>query len=183
MPLPLAPLFAALVGLTFGLVGRDEIRRSNAAATALRGFSVVGLVSLFVLMPAVAYFVAFYPDWSYAYIAPAARVPSAIDLLLVLAIGAIPSLTYAWVVGALRRHAVRIVIRVAITLVTAAVVVGAVLSPRLLVSATTQGYADAVEVVPLGGTSLGVSIFWIDACLAAGTIWAARKLRQVGTTG
>jgi hypothetical protein len=182
MPLPLAPLFAALVGLSFGLVGRDEIRRSNAAPTALRGFSVVALVSLFAFTPAVGYFVAFYPDWSYAYFAAAARVPSAIDLVLVLAIGAVPPLAYVWVAGALREHAIRSVIRVAVALIAIAIVIGAVLSPRLLVSATTQGYADAIEVTPIGGTSLGVSIFWIDACAAAGTIWAARKLRQVGST-
>src|SRR5260221_12323535 len=66
MPLPLAPFAAALLGVVFGLVGRDEVRRTSAPPSATRGFLVVALVSILLLAPALGYFVAFYPDWAYA---------------------------------------------------------------------------------------------------------------------
>src|SRR5689334_7506191 len=107
MPLTLAPLFALLLGVAFGLVGRDEVRRTTASPTATRGFLVLGLVSLLLLAPALAYFVAFYPDWAWSYLVPGARIPSAVDLIVVLGVASLGLAGYAWTASALRRHAVR----------------------------------------------------------------------------
>jgi hypothetical protein len=180
MPLPLAPFAAALLGVVFGLVGRDEVRRTSAPPSATRGFVVVALVSMLLLAPALGYFVAFYPDWAYAYLVPGERVPSAVELVEVIAICAIPPATYAWTATSLRRHAVRELVRGVSALVVLLAVAAGWMGPRLLVAATYSGFHDGIDVKPIGGTSLGASILWIDGCLFAGAAWAASRLRAVG---
>ncbi len=177
MPLPLAPFVAALLGVVFALVGRDEVRRTTTPPSSTRGFLVSALVSLLLLAPALGYFVAFYPDWSYAYFLPGERVPSAIELLEIAAITVIAPATYAWTAIALRRHAVRELVRGVGALVVLLTVAIAWIGPRLAVAATYGGYHDGIDVKPLGGTSLGASILWIDGCLLAGVAWTAARLR------
>ncbi|MFI5301167.1 MAG: hypothetical protein ACHREM_24040 [Polyangiales bacterium] len=177
MPLPLAPFIAALVGLALALVGRDEARRTGAHVTSLRGFAIVTLVSVTLIAPATGYFVSFYPDWSYAYLVSATTIPSAIDLLLVLAIAAVTVAAYVGTVGALRRQSAYLLTRWAIGLLVALVVIGMLLAPRLLVLTTTEAYRAGGDKPSIGGSALGVSVLWIDACAAAGLAWAARQLR------
>ena len=129
------------------------------------------------LAPAVGYFLAFYPDWAWAYLVPGSRVPSAVDLLVdVLAVSAAP-LTFTWTASALRRHAVRELVRGAGVLVVLLAVATALLGPRLLVAGTYTAFREGYDLVPVGGTSLGMSILWIDGCLLAGLTWAASRLR------
>ena len=180
MPLPLAPLVAAMLGVVFGLIGRDEARRTTTPPAATRGFLVVALTSTLLLGPALGYFVAFYPDWAYAYLVPGERIPSAVELLEILSCVLIPPATYAWTAVALRRHAVRELVRGVGALVIALSVAIALIAPRVVVAATYGGFHDGIDVKPLGATSLGVSILWIDGCLLAGAIWAASRLRALG---
>ncbi|GAC1352620.1 MAG: hypothetical protein NVS3B20_17280 [Polyangiales bacterium] len=177
MPLPLAPLVAALIGVAFGLIGRDEIRRTSASPFATRGFLIVALCSLLLLGPALGYFIAFYPDWAYAYLLQGERVPSAFDLLEVVVIALIPPAAFAWTARALRRHAVRELVRGAAALVVLLAVAVALTGPRLIVATTFQTFREGYDLKPIGGTSLGVSILWIDGCLLAGLMWAASRLR------
>ena len=180
MPLPLAPFAAALLGVVFGLVGRDEVRRTSAPPSSTRGFLVVTLVSLLLLAPAVGYFVAFYPDWSYAYFVAGERVPSAVELVAVLLICALGPLAYAWTATLLRRHAVRELVRGISALVVLLAASFAFIGPRLLVAATYGGFRDGIDVRPVGSSPLGVSILLIDGCLIAGVAWAASRLRAIG---
>lgn len=182
MPLLLAPFAAALLGVAFGLVGRDEVRRTSAPPSSTRGFLVVALVSLLLLAPSLGYFVAFYPDWSYAYFVDGERVPSAVELVAVLLICALGPLAYAWTATSLRRHAVRELVRGISALVVLFAAALAWIGPRLLVAATFGGFHDGIDVRPVGGTSLGASILWIDGCLLGGAAWAASRLRSVGRT-
>ncbi|MBI2392940.1 MAG: hypothetical protein HYV09_25370 [Deltaproteobacteria bacterium] len=177
MPLPLAPIVAALVGVAFALVGRDEVRRSTSAPTSTRGFLVTTIASFALLAPAVGYFLAFYPDWAWAYLVPGSRVPSAVDLLATLLAAACAPLSFVWTASALRRHAVRELVRGAGALVVLLAVATALLGPRLVVAATYTAFREGYDLAPVGGTSLGVSILWIDGCLIAGLVWAASRLR------
>lgn len=180
MPLPLAPVVTALLGVVFGLVGRDEIRRTSAAPSSTRGFLIVALVSALLLAPALGYFLAFYPDWAWAYLVPGSRVPSAVDLVAALAVAALSPLAYAWTASALRRHAVRELVRGASVLVVLLAIAFAVLAPRLVVACTYTAFREGYDVHPVSGTSLGIAILWIDGCLLAGVAWAAVRLRALG---
>jgi hypothetical protein len=180
VPLPLAPLVAALLGVALGLVGRDEVRRTSVAPTSTRGFVVVSLVSALLLAPALGYFVAFYPDWSYAYLIPGEQVPSAIDLLEIAGVALIPPAMYAWVASALRRHAVRELVRGVGALVVLLAIAIAAVGGRLGVADTYDAFREGIEPKPIGGSPLGVSILWIDGCVLAGTAWAGAQLRRMG---
>lgn len=177
MPLLLAPIVAALVGVAFALVGRDEVRRSTNAPTRTRGFLLVCVAAFALLAPAVGYFLAFYPDWAWGYLVPGSRVPSAVDLVADLLAVSIAPVTFAWTASALRRHAVRELVRGAGALVVLLAIATALLGPRLIVAGTYTAFREGYDLAPVGGTSLGVSILWIDACLLGGLAWAASRLR------
>jgi hypothetical protein len=179
VPLPLVPLIAALVGVAFALVGRDEVRRSTTPPTQTRGFLLVTVCAYALLAPAAGYFLAFYPDWAWCYLLPGGRVPSAVDLLAAtLAVGAAP-IAFVWTASALRRHAVRDLVRGAGVLVVLTAIATGLLGSRLGVAGTYTAFREGYDLVPVGGTSLGVSILWIDACLLGGMAWAATRLRAV----
>lgn len=176
MPLPLVPILAALLGVIFALVGRDEVRRTTSAASSTRSFLVLTIVAFALLAPAAGYFLAFYPDWAWAYIVPGSRVPSAVDLVACLLSVSLAPVTFVWTAGALRRHAVRELVRGAGALVVLLAVAVAMLGPRLTVAGTYLQYREGYDLQPASGTSLGISILWIDACLCAGVLWAASRL-------
>lgn len=180
MPLPVAPFVVALLGIAFALVGRDEIRRTTTAPTATRGFLVLMAVTVALIAPALGYFLAFYPDWAWSYLVPGSRVPSAIDLVAVVVVAAVGPLGFWWTAAALRRHAVRALVRGASALVVAFAIVLAILGPRLLVAATYTAYRGGYDLRPTTGSPLGVSILWIDACLFAGVAWALSRIRGIG---
>jgi hypothetical protein len=176
VPIPLAPILAALLGVVFALVGRDEIRRSSAAPTGTRAFLIVSIVSFGLLAPAAFYFLVFYPDWAWAYLLPGSRVPSAVDLVAAIASAAVAPLAFVWTAAALRRHAVRELVRGTSVLVVLLAIASAFLGPRLSVAGTYTAYREGYDLQPASGTSLGVSILWIDACVIAGMLWAAARL-------
>lgn len=180
MPLPLAPIVAALLGVAFGLIGRDEVRRTSAAPSATRGFLVLSLVAALLLAPALGYFLAFYPDWAWGYVVAGARVPSAIDLVAVLAVCALAPLSYAWTASALRRHAVRELVRGISVLVVLLAIAVAYFGPRLVIAGSYAAFREGYDLPPASGTSLGISILWIDGCLLAGIAWAASHVRALG---
>ena len=176
VPLPLVPIIAALLGVIFALVGRDEVRRTTSAPSATRAFLVVTIVAYALLMPAAGYFLAFYPDWAWAYLVPGSRVPSAIDLIACLLAVSLAPATFVWTASALRRHAVRELVRGAGALVVLLAIATAMLGPRLNVAGTYVQYREGYDLQTASGTSLGVSILFIDACLCAGVLWAASRL-------
>lgn len=141
-----------------------------------RGFLIVAIVAFVLLAPAVFYFLAFYPDWAWAYLLPGSRVPSAVDLIAAVVAAALAPVAFLWTAAALRRHAVRELVRGASALVVLLAIVTALLGPRMTVAGTYTAYREGYDLLPAAGTSLGVSILWVDACLIAGLLWAATRL-------
>jgi hypothetical protein len=180
MPFPIAPLLAALLGVAFALVGREEVQRSRQPASRTRAFLLVSLSAGLLFAPALGYFAAFYADWSWAYLLHGAKVPSAVSLLLVLATAALAPISFGWTASALRRHAVRELVRVVSGLVLALAALLAMLGPRLLMAGSTGAFREGYELSPASATSLGASILWIDGCLLGGILWAASQARRVG---
>src|SRR5258705_10681645 len=84
MPLPLALPFALACGLTLAWVARAELARSEVPLVLARPFLVALGLGAIVFAPVVGYFVALHGDWAYLYLVRSGRVPSAVDLLLVV---------------------------------------------------------------------------------------------------
>src|SRR5260370_14501967 len=84
MPIAFAHLVGLILGAALAWVASPELARLQGPIVAGRAFSIVLAFAMFVWLPVVGYFVAFHGDWSYLYLVPGRRVPSAIDLSLVL---------------------------------------------------------------------------------------------------
>ena len=82
-----SPLSSASPSAQPRLDRRAELVRDDGPVVASRPFAVVAAFAALVWLPVVGYFVAFHGDWSYLYVVPWQRVPSAVDLGLVLARG------------------------------------------------------------------------------------------------
>ena len=88
VPIAFAPLFGLALGAALAWIAAAELARDDGPVVASRSFAIVGAFTGFVWLPVVGYFAAFHGDWSYLYVVPWRRVPSAIDLGLVLLAGA-----------------------------------------------------------------------------------------------
>jgi hypothetical protein len=84
MPLPFALPVGLLLGMTLAWVARAELARSEVPLVLARPFLVALGLGVTVFAPVVGYFAALHGDWAYLYLVPWSRVPSAVDLVLVL---------------------------------------------------------------------------------------------------
>jgi len=134
MPAPTAPLIGFVLGIAFAWAAADELGRAGSGITS-RSLVVVTLFSLLVFAPVSAYFLAFSPDWSYAYFVDSERLPSAVDLGLVLLDAA--SVPAGFAVAARRAGSRRLgpLVQIAAFPTLAAGVFLLIASPRLAVSA------------------------------------------------
>jgi hypothetical protein len=178
MPLPLAFPFGLLVGISLAWLSRAELARSEVPLVLARPFLVAVALALFVHAPVLTYFVALHGDWAYLYLVRFARVPSAVDLVLVvLAAGQVPlgfALASPWAIAKRGSPVLR-----------AAGVVGAILlvaciasAPRLSVSASFAQFRGGFGVAPLGRTPLGRGVLLSWVALLAGYGWSLRVLRS-----
>lgn len=178
MPVPLAILVGLLLGMTLAWVARAELARSEVAFVLARPFLVAVGLGFVVLAPVVGYFAALHGDWAYLYLVAGGRVPSAVDLLLVLLCGATVPLGFAlaspW---AIARRGSRML---QATAVVAAVllVISAVFARRLSVSASFAQIHSGFGGVPVGKSPLGRGILLSWAALALGYGWSVHVLRS-----
>src|SRR5205807_842090 len=120
-------------------------------------------LAVFVFVPVCGYFAAFHGDWTYLYLFGSSRIPSAVDLALVLvASGGIPLGFLVGAPAARTRRPDRILRTVAGPAMML-LALGAVLGRRLGVSASyAQFHGDfgqsAIDKSPLGQ---GVLVAWI----------------------
>ena len=84
MPLPVAPLVGWLLGVWLAWAAREDRPADDRPLLLSRPLLVSVALAAFVFGPVVGYFNAFHGDWSYLYVVAWHRVPSAIDLVLVL---------------------------------------------------------------------------------------------------
>ena len=177
MPLPLAIPVGLLLGMTLAWLARAELARSEVPLLLARPFLIALGLGALVYAPAVGYFTAWHGDWTYLYLVSASRVPSAIDLFLVLLAAAQVPLGFAiatpW---AIARRGSRLfqVLGVIAALVAIA---GVMFARRLSVSATFAQYHGNFGGLPLGRSPLGRGILlsWIAVGLAYA--WSAHALR------
>ena len=180
MPLPFAPLVGLALGAVFAWVSAQELSRSEGPLVALRAFVIVAAFTALVWVPVVTYFVAFHGDWSYLYLVPWRRVPSAVDLGLVLLAGAAVVGGFALSVEPIRKRRFGPVVG-AIVAPGALAVAGLTLAARrLAVSGTYAQFQGDFGTAPIGSSPLGKGVLFMGAVLVTGVAWTALSLARIG---
>jgi hypothetical protein len=176
VPIPFAPLLGFVLGVVLAWVSRDELSRDAGPLVATRPVSIALGFAVCVYAPVVGYFVAFHADWSYLYLVPRAEVPSAVDLALVLASGALVPLGLMVAAPAARQKRLTAVIWMASLPAVVAAGVFAWGARRLAVSASYAQYHGDFGTVPLVGSSLGRGVLFMALVTALGVVWSVRSL-------
>lgn len=177
MPLPLALPFALACGITLAWFARTELARAEVPLLLTRPFLVALGMGFLVVAPVLGYFAALHEDWAWLYLVRASRIPSAVDLVVVLAVGAaVPLglvLAAPWAIA--KRGA--LVARVTAVCVVLFLIGCAVFARRLAVSATFAQFHGGFGALPASKTILGRGLLSSWITLAAGYAWSAWVLR------
>lgn len=177
VPLLVGPFVGLALGAALAWIGRVEAPREDDAAFRARA-AVAALFAALCFAPACAYFVIFAGDWSLFYLIDERTVPSAIELIVILADAALPIAGFAIGHRAARRRADRVILAlIAAPAAIAAVTVLASL-PRLRIEGTFHQVGSHFGTQPVSGSPLGWSILWMGAMISAGFVIAARALAE-----
>ena len=178
MPLPFAIPVGLLLGMTLAWAARAELARSEVALILARPFLVAVAFAAIVFAPVVGYFAALHGDWSYLYLVPWSRVPSAVDLFLVVVAAAALPLGFAiaapW---AIAKRGPR-VLKVAAGGFGVLVVACAVFGRRLAVSASFAQFHGGFGGMATSGSPLGRGILLSWIALALAYAWSLHALRS-----
>jgi hypothetical protein len=180
VPIPFAPLIGIVLGAALAWVAAAELARHEGAVVASRSFAIVAAFAGFVWLPVVAYFVAFHGDWSYLYVIAWRRVPSAIDLgLVLLAAGAVVGGFWlaAEPVRKGRFGPVVAMIVGPVVLVAAGLTVAA---HRLAVSGTYAQFHGDFGTTSISSSPLGKGVLLMGVVVALGLAWTVRWLTVLG---
>ena len=132
----------------------------------------------FVWMPAMGYFVAFHGDWAYLYWVPWRKVPSAIDVGLVLSSAAAVVLGFWLAVGPARKRHFGPVVAMTAGPSGVALVALPLVARRLAVSATYAQFHGDFGTEPIGASLLGKGVLLMGILVAAGIAWTVRSLAR-----
>jgi hypothetical protein len=177
MPLPLAFPLGLLVGISLAWLSRVELARSEVPLLLARPFLVTVALAFLVHAPVLTYFVAMHGDWAYLYLVRFARIPSAVDLVLVaLAAAQVPlgfAIASPWAIAKRGSALLRLSGVLGAILLVACIVT----ARRLSVSASFAQFHAGFGVAPLGKTPLGRGVLLSWIALLAGYGWTLRVLR------
>lgn len=178
MPAPLAPLIGLLFGMAFAWASSAP-NQSGHTTSDHRPLAIGSLFGLLVFAPVVAYFVAFAPDWAYAYTVESHRLSAAADLgIVLLSVASVPA-GLAIAARPARDRQLGNVLRLA-TLPLLGVVAAIVIAlPRLGVYATYAQYHGNFGCREVAGSSLGYALLWMNLVLLAGAAFTAHALRRL----
>ena len=178
MPLPLAIPVGLLLGMTLAWLARAELARSEVPLLLARPFLIALGLGAVVFAPVVGYFAAWHGDWAYLYLVRWSRVPSAVDLLLVVFAALQVPLGFAiaapW---AIAKRGTRL-LRVMAIATGLLVIACAVFARRLSVSASFAQYHGGFGGAPLGRSPLGRGILLSWIAVALGYAWSVHALRS-----
>jgi hypothetical protein len=177
MPLPLALPIGLLMGMSLAWLARIELARSEVPLVLARPFLIALGLGLTVYSPIIAYFVALHGDWAYLYLVPFRRVPSAIDLALVVLAGCQIPLGFAAFSSWARARRGLALLKAASVIGAFVAIACAIVSQRLSVSASYAQFHGGFGVAPLGRTSLGRGVLLSWVALVAAYGWCAHALR------
>ena len=173
----MAALVALALGALFAHVARGELAGSDKPVGSSRAMKLVVAFAWLVYMPAVAYFAAFHGDWAYMYFIAWRRVPSAVDLLVVLGVAALVPAGFAAVAPWARARRNEVVAFAVGAPAALAVVLALVLERRLGTNTTFVHFTTGLEQRPVAASTLGrAALVAISICSAA-ALWCVHLLR------
>jgi hypothetical protein len=179
VPIPFAPLFGLALGAVLAWLAGPELARVDGPVVASRPFAVVLAFAGLVWLPAVGYFVAFHGDWSYLYVVPWQRVPSAIDLGLVLLASAAVVGGFWLAVPSVRKRRPGVAVAMVVAPSTLAVAGLTLTAHRLAVSGTYAQFHGDFGTEPIGASTLGKGVVLMGVVLALAIAWTARVLLRM----
>ena len=164
------------MGATLAWLAASELARDDGPIALSRPFAVVLSFVVMLWLPIVGYFVAFHGDWSYLYLVAWRRVPSAVDLGLVLLSGCAVLGGFWFAVSPVRKRrmgpvAVMVVAPAALALIGVAVSVR-----RLGVSGTYAQFHGEFGTESIAASTLGRGILLMGAVLTLGLGWVVRSV-------
>jgi hypothetical protein len=176
VPIPFAPLLGLAIGAALAWVAAPELVRDDGPVALSRPFAVVASFAALLWLPIVGYFVGFHGDWSYLYLVPWERVPSAVDLGLILLSGVAVVGGFWLSVRPVRKR--RLAPVAAMVVVPASLVaIGLALSVhRLAVSGTYAQFHGQFGTEPIGASTLGKGVLLMGSLLTLGLAWTVRAL-------
>jgi hypothetical protein len=148
-----------------------------------RALLITTAFALLVFAPVAGYFVAFEPDWSFAYFVDSERLPSAVPIAVVLlAALSVPTGFLAAVADARAHRLGRVLRKAAIPAALAAVFVLATFS-RLSIHANYAQFHGDFGTRGVAGGPLGYAVIWMLGVLGAATAWTLRALQRMSRNG
>jgi hypothetical protein len=181
MPLPFAIPIGLLIGMSLAWLARVELARSEVPLVLARPFLVAVGLGAIVYAPVVAYFVARHGDWAYLYLVPYARIPSAVDLALVLLASAQVPLGFAVAAPSAIAKRGPALLKIGAAMGALLLVASVIVARRLSVGASFAQYHAGFGIVPLGKTPLGRGVLLSWVALLAGYGWSLHVLRAPRT--
>jgi hypothetical protein len=181
VPLPLAALVAVSLGALFAHVARAELSLDEPLLSS-RPLAIVSAFAGLVYLPAVAYFAAFHGDWAYMYFVAWRRVPSAIDLAVVLACAALVPAGFAIAAPFARSKRREIVMALIAAPAALAATLAIVFQHRVGTSATFAQFKHGFDTEPVARAALGRAMLVAIALTAGAALWAVRLLRAAPVT-
>ncbi len=185
MPAFVAPLVGFALGALLAWFSAAAPHRPGALRAAEarlapgprdRPLALVFLFAVLVFAPVCAYFLVFAPDWSFAYLVDTRRIPSAVDLvLLLLDVVSVPAgfaaaQRFAASAGGrpTAQRSVRALAIFAGAPLAIALIAVVALSRRLGIDGTYRQVEGDFGVHPVAGGPLGYALLWMHTMLAAG---------------
>jgi hypothetical protein len=183
MPAPIAPLIGFALGVAFAWYAREELSRSpSSTGITFRSLAIVTLFATLVFAPVSAYFLAFESDWSYAYFIDTRRIPSAIQLALVVIDTVSAPLGFLVATPHAKSRKLGPLFTLALPLVALALAGVAATTSRLSVQGSYAQFQGDFGTRPVAGSSLGYALLWMDMVLALGALWTCRQLSALVLT-
>ena len=176
VPIPFAPLLGLAIGAALAWVAAPELVRDDGPIALSRPFAVVASFAALLWLPIVGYFVGFHGDWSYLYLVPWQRVPSAVDLGLVLLSGGAVLGGFWLSVRPVRRRRLGPVVVMVVAPGTLAVAGLALAMHRLAVSGTYAQFHGEFGTEPIEASTLGKGVLLMGSLLTLGLAWTVRAL-------
>jgi hypothetical protein len=178
VPLFFAPLVALAFGMSLAWASRDVLLSRDTAVVATPAFGATVAFAVFVFAPVSGYFAAFHGDWAYLYVVSSARVPSAVDLAIVLVSSACLPLGFIVAAPSARSRRPERFARVVLGPVLLLLAAVAVLGRRLGTSASYTQFHGAFGEVAIDKSPLGQGVLMAWIALALGFAWAFRTVRR-----
>jgi hypothetical protein len=176
VPAPIAPLVGFLLGVAFAWLAAEELARAEGFAS--RSMIAVSLFGLLAFAPVAGYFLAFAPDWSYAYFVDSRRLPGAVDLTFVLIDAASVPAGFAAAARYAKTKRSGSLLRVLLVPLVLAVGFLLIAFPRLGIDATYAQYQGDFGTRSVSGSPLGYALLWMTLVLCGAIAWTAVWLRR-----